>query len=161
CVLLRINPDDTWDTIVGPKGLSGFEAGFNNRNNAYLWSLQEHEGWLYAGTADFTSILQGVADNLDNAVALLIRSQLGKAADQELASSKRAPGVVGVVTQGGGDLWKSQDGVHWTPVFTNGLGDTYNWGVRTMQSVDGKLYVGIANPWDGFEIWCGSEDGQE
>ncbi|MCC6696855.1 MAG: hypothetical protein IT365_14590 [Candidatus Hydrogenedentes bacterium] len=157
CVLLRINPDDTWDTIVGPKGLSGFDAGFNNRNNAYLWSLQEHEGWLYAGTADFTSILQGVVDNLDDAVALLIRSQLGKAAELDV---KRAPGVVGVVTQGGGDLWKSQDGVHWTPVFTNGLGDTYNWGVRTMQSVDGKLYVGIANPWDGFEIWCG-EDSQE
>ncbi|NUM54512.1 MAG: hypothetical protein HUU46_12770 [Candidatus Hydrogenedentes bacterium] len=152
CVLLRINTNDTWDVIVGPGGLSGFDAGFNNRNNAYLWSLVEHNGWLYAGTADFTSVLQGVVDNLDDFFALAVR-RLGERAAQELLDAKRGPGLVGVVTQGGADLWRSQDGVHWTPVFRNGLGDTYNFGVRTLTSVDGVLYLGMANLWDGLEMW--------
>lgn len=152
CVLLRINQDDTWDVIVGPGGLSGYDAGFNNINNAYLWSLHEHEGWLYAGVADFTSVLQASLDNLGGLFA-------SKASDGSgaFAGAKRDPALVGPLTQGGGDLWKSHDGVHWTPVFTNGLGDTYNWGVRTMQSVDGRLYLGLANPWDGFEIWRGPQ----
>jgi len=160
CVLLQINEDDTWNTIVGPKGLSGYGPGFNNVNNAYLWCLQEYDGWLYAGTADFTSVQQAVVDNWGNLIAFAI-GRLGKTTAPGPTETKRAPGVVGVVTQGGGDLWKSQDGVHWTPVFTNGLGDTYNWGVRTMQPVNGELYLGLANPWDGFEIWRGSKDSQK
>lgn len=155
CVLLRINKNDTWDTIVGPDGLSGYGPGFDNRNNAYLWNMVEHDGWLYAGTADFTSIQQAFIDNLDTFVRLIIQ-RLGEQATQHFAdAAKREPGLVGVLTQGGADLWKSQDGVQWTPVFKNGLGDTYNFGVRTMQSVDGELYLGVANLWDGFEIWRG------
>jgi hypothetical protein len=159
-VLLRINPDDTWDTIVGPKGLSGFREGFNNRNNAYLWSLQEHEGWLYAGTTDFSSIKQAFVDSLSNLGPELI-SLLDKTAEQESADAKRKHNLIGELTQGGGDLWKSQDGVHWTPVFTDGLGNAYNFGVRNIRSVNGKLYLGLANPWEGFEIWRGPKDTQE
>ena len=160
CVLLRINADDTWDTIVGSGGLSGYGPGFDNRNNAYLWWLEEHEGWLYAGTADFTCIQQAVVDNWGNLIPFAI-DRLGKTTAQDRTETKRAPGVVGTLTQGGGDLWKSHDGVHWTPVFTNGLGDTYNWGVRIMQSVNGELYLGLANPWDGLEIWRGPKNTQE
>jgi hypothetical protein len=160
CVLLRINADDTWDTIVGPGGLSGYGPGFDNRNNGYLWWLEEHDGWLYAGTADFTCMQQAVVDNLGNIIPFVI-DRLGKTTAQESTETKRAPGVVGVLTQGGGDLWKSQDGVHWTPVFTNGLGDTYNWGVRIMPSVNGELYLGMANPWDGLEIWRGLKNTEE
>lgn len=155
-VLLRINEDDTWDTIVGPNGLSGYGPGFNNRNNAYLWWMEEHEGWLYAGTADFTCIQQAVVDNWGDLIRFAI-DRIGKGSTSASSRTKRAPGVIGVATQGGGDLWKSRDGVHWVPVFTNGLGDTYNWGVRIMQSVNGELYLGMANPWDGLEMWRASQ----
>ena len=158
CVLLRINKDDTWDVIVGEGGLSGYDAGFNNLNNAYLWSLVEHDGWLYAGTCDFTSVYQAAVDNLDEFAALIVR-RLGERAAQEFLQNKRAPGVVGVLTQGGADLWRSPDGIHWSPVFLNGLGDTYNFGVRTLTSVDGDLYLGMANPWDGLEVWRGTNIG--
>lgn len=160
CVLIRINDDDTWDTIVGPDGLSGYGAGFDNRNNGYLWWLEEHEGWLYAGTCDFTSQRQAVFDTWVDFVAQFI-GLFGETAEHRFAEVKRDPGLVGIVSQGGGDLWKSEDGVHWIPVFRNGLGDTFNWGVRIMQSVNGVLYLGLANPWDGFEIWSGTEDAQE
>ncbi|MBM3290110.1 MAG: hypothetical protein FJY92_08170 [Candidatus Hydrogenedentes bacterium] len=63
------------------------------------------------------------------------------------------------MTQGGADLWRSPDGIHWSPVFLNGLGDTYNFGVRTLTSVAGDLYLGVANPWDGLEIWRGCNIG--
>jgi hypothetical protein len=160
CVLIRINDDDSWDTIVGPGGLSGYDAGFNNRYNGYLWCLQEYDGALYAGTADFTSVLQAAVDNLGDSATLLPELR-EKAEDRAHDEAKREPGVVGVLTQGGGDLWKSQDGVQWTPVFTNGLGDTYNWGVRNMEPIDGQLYLGLANPWEGLEIWRGTINSQE
>jgi hypothetical protein len=31
----------------------------------------------------------------------------------------------------------------------------YNYGVRTMVSVDDYLYLGLANPFDGLEVWRG------
>ena len=154
CVLLRINPDDTWDTIVGPNGLSGYSEGFNNDKNGYLWSMGEHEGWLYAGTCDFNSIKQAFVDNVGHSAPALIR-QIFKTTGQKQSSSNRGSGLVGAVTQGGGDLWKSQDGVHWSPVFKNGLGNSYNFGVRQICSAKGRLYLGLANPWQGFEIWRG------
>ena len=69
---------------------------------------------------------------------------------------------------GGGDLWKSCDGVHWVPVTLNGFGNHPNYGIREVIPVqkDGEdmaLAVGTANPftgrpnggcevwWDGFE----------
>ena len=69
--------------------------------------------------------------------------------------SKRAVSPLSALTHAGGDLYKSPDGVHWTPVFTQGLGDPYNYGVRTMVSVGDDLFLGMANPFDGLEIWRG------
>jgi hypothetical protein len=64
--------------------------------------------------------------------------------------------VLSRVTQAGAALYKSADGVNWTPVFKDGLGDPYNWGVRTMVSADGFLYLGLTNSIDGLEIWRGA-----
>ena len=59
--LIRINPNDSWESIAGnarlaPYGLifplSGLGDGFGNPFNAHIWRLQEHNGVLYAGTND-------------------------------------------------------------------------------------------------------------
>ncbi len=43
CDIIRINEDDSWDTIVGPRSLSGYASGFNHFTNSYLWWMEEHD----------------------------------------------------------------------------------------------------------------------
>jgi len=152
CDLIRISPDDSWETIVGPDSLSGYDSGFNRRTNTYLWWMVEHDGDLYASTWDFASVAQVVADNLDLVGDAFIAIR-GLLEEGGLPSFKRTPTVVSTLTEGGADLYRSADGVTWTSVFTDGLGDPYNYGVRTMVSAEGCLYLGMANPFDGLEIW--------
>ena len=65
--LIRINADDTWDVIVGEprdvdghrrEPLSGLRSGFGNFFNGYMWALAAHNGWLYAGTNDWSVMLR-------------------------------------------------------------------------------------------------------
>lgn len=51
----------------------------------------------------------------------------------------------------GADLWKTEDGIVWEPVTLNGFDNPNNYGFRTM--VNGSLYVGTANPFQGCEVW--------
>lgn len=51
----------------------------------------------------------------------------------------------------GADLWKTEDGVVWKPVTLNGFGDPNNYGVRNMVEAN-RLYVGLANPFEGLQI---------
>ena len=53
--IIRINADDTWETVVGPESISGFNSGFDHWPNTYIWSMTVHEGWLYAATYDQVS----------------------------------------------------------------------------------------------------------
>lgn len=173
CEIIRIHPDDAWEVIVGPNSLSGYEGGFGNRFNAYTWWLEEHEGQLYAGTFDTTSILQfavdhpGLVKEIFSSIPSIIErgkplidEYLGRKSD---TGAKRLPTLLSELISAGGDLYKSADGVHWSPVFTDGLGNPYNYGVRTMVSVGETLYLGMTNPFEGLEIWrsCPPSDGMQ
>ena len=46
----------------------------------------------------------------------------------------------------GFDLYRSFDGENWVPVSTNGMGNPYNMGLRTMASTPHGLFLGTANP---------------
>src|SRR3546814_15552800 len=37
--------------------LSGITPGFDNLFNGYVWRMQVHEGWLYASTMSWASLL--------------------------------------------------------------------------------------------------------
>jgi nucleoside-diphosphate-sugar epimerase len=77
-------------------------------------------------------------------------------------------------------MWRSRDGIEWSPVTTNGFGNPYNYGGRTLVSTSGGLLVGTANPFapetpaqlatgwgyapnprGGAEVWCGSAPAPE
>ena len=148
CDIIRIDADDNWETIVGPHSLSGYDSGFNYFTNAYCWQLKEHEGWLYAGTWDDGSTLADLLYNLPS---------LGQYPPSQ---TKRLPDTLLTreawlrATEAGGDIFKTQDGVHWFPVTQDGLGNRNNYGWRNMLSTpDGSFYLGSANPYDGLEIW--------
>jgi hypothetical protein len=135
--LIRVNPDDTWDLVVGnprytPDGwklpLSGFGSGFGNVFNGHMWRLQVHNNQLYVGTFDSSTTYK------DNVALLPILQPLM-----------------------GFDLWRTPDGVDFYPVSTTGFGDMFNFGVRSMDSTPYGLFVGTANYYYGVQIWQSPE----
>ena len=131
--VLRIHTDDSWDVIVGdpretPDGveepLSGRRSGFGNFFTGHIWRLQEHEGELFAGTWDASTLLRNVP-----LIGAFARWQAGF------------------------DLWRSDDGVSWQRVTKSGLGRPFNDGVRGLVSTPFGLFLGTVNPWEGTEVW--------
>lgn len=156
--IIRIDADDNWETVVGENGLSGWDSGFDYPFNAYLWQLEEHDGWFYASTWDQSTALMAAVRELGLPAVI---EQICALTSGELPSisldptSGFEPGLLDRLLHTGGDLYKSRDGINWCPVTTNGLGNRANYGIRTLTSVGGFLYLGFANPWDGLEMWRG------
>jgi hypothetical protein len=152
CDIIRINEDDSWETIVGPESLSGYESGFNHFTNSYLWWMEEHDGWLYASTFDQGTLLSGILGNFDGVLDFL-----QGAINKELEAND----YYGVL-HAGGDIFKTCNGVDWYPVTMDGMNDPRNYGWRTMKSCpDGYLYVGSANTTTGSQVWRARERGRD
>ncbi len=139
--VIRIHPDDSWDLVVGEARdtadgykfpLSGMGPGFDNPFAGYIWSMAAHDGWLYVGT-------------FDSAIFTLWADPQRQSLDQRI--KLRLMGVENFVQERAGfELWRSNDGIHWTSVTQNGFGNPYNYGVRTMMSTPIGLFIGTANP---------------
>jgi hypothetical protein len=139
--IFRINADGSWELCVGdsrptPQGykqsLSGLPAGFGNFFSGYLWRMAVHDGWLYAGTMEW-SVTMTYTDLSKRPP--LVRKLFGSVGADNI-----------VRQQGGFDLWRSSDGAHWIPVSKRGFDNPYNYGVRTMVSTPHGFFVGTANP---------------
>lgn len=169
--VIRINADDSWDLIAGDfrviggralEPLSGLRAGFGNFFNGYIWSLGVHEGWLYAGTYDWSLTMRWAL--LDPTLKKVHR--LFEILNPEIV----------VENEGGADLWRSNDGENWLPVTRQGFGNPYNIGIRNIVSSPMGLFVGtgnlfgprvavraqegwqyIDNPDGGLEVWLGKD----
>jgi len=162
--LIRIAPDDTWDVVAGdpretPHGfkapISGLGAGFGNPFAMYVWRMEEHEGWLYAGINDATTLLRYTP-----------RSRLGPSMVRWVDQQGGVEKILG--TDGGCDLWGTRDGIHWTCLTRTGFGNPCNNGVRTLKSTPVGLFVGTMNFFTeakdpatgelrgGTEIWLGT-----
>lgn len=139
--MIRIHPDLSWDLIVGesrdtPDGykeaLSGYLPGFDNFFNGYFWRMCEHRGWLYMGTFEWSALL-GYAN----------RSRW----PQPFTNIVNSVGEQTMLDHHSGfDLYRSYDGENWVPVTTNGMGNPYNIGLRTLVSTPHGLFLGTANP---------------
>lgn len=139
--LIRLWPDGRWDLIVGderttPDGFkpcrSGYMAGFDNFFNGYFWRMAEHDGWLYLSTFEWSSVL-GYANRRRWPEAF---ANIVNAVDPRHMLENHS----------GFDLYRSFDGENWVPVTTNGMGNPYNMGLRTMVSTPFGLALGTANP---------------
>jgi hypothetical protein len=131
--LVRVNPDDTWDLIVGeprftPQGLkrplSGLGIGFGSWFNGHFWRMANHDGHLYLGTWDWSVGLKGLKD-LDTLFGF----------------------------QYGFDLYRSEDGIHWTALSKTGLGDGHNYGGRSFESTPYGLFLGTARQRGGLQVF--------
>jgi hypothetical protein len=135
--LIRINPDDSWDLIVGrarqaPDGwklpLSGFDSGFDWPFNVHMWRMQEHNGALYVGTLDQSTRLRDIPG---------MQEQLGHGF--------------------GFDLYSTIDGIHFEPITTTGFGDPLQIGLRTFASTPIGLFSGGVSYWQGLRLWRGTK----
>ncbi len=57
-------------------------------------------------------------------------------------------GINGVAT-----LLRTDDLIAWTPVFTDGLGNSNNTNVSSMAEFNGYFYIGLRNVTEGGEVW--------
>ncbi len=140
--MVRLDPADNVEVVAGPGSVAGVGSGFGDVNNGYLWSLEVHRGELYCGTWHSASVPPILGYYLND----ILRSE-------KLNLFKPVPDLWDVWTGKGAQLWVSADGANWYPVFTHGLGNPDHYGVRTMASVDDKLYVGLANIFDGLQVF--------
>lgn len=167
--VIRVDRSDNWELIVGgnpvvptqpitgTRGLplSGYPSGFGNISNAYCWQIQAQGDELYLGTFSwsvlippFLPLLPQILANIQEAPNLNSDILINLLKSVSNILMKLGRGVLGF------DLWKTRDGIHWTPVSLNGLGNPHNYGVRMLYlAINGNLYLGTANPFDGLEVW--------
>ncbi len=131
--MLRINPDDSWDVVMGgeretPFGwkfpISGFMPGFGNFFNGHIWRMAVFDNQLFVGTFDASTIQKDHPD--------------------------RGPNLRPVM---GFDLYRSVNGRDFIPVTRTGFDDRFNFGVRNMEATPYGLFLGTANYYYGLQIW--------
>jgi len=152
CDVIRIDENDNWETIVGSNSVSGYDSGFGQFSNGYLWMMEEHDGWLYAGTFDNAVVIAMLVEQNPEILVDMIKYLVTGESPFDGLLPKQ-PSWADLLFDAGADLYKTRDGDTWEPVFTDGLGDPNNYGVRTMKSVGDCLYLGMSNPFDGLEVW--------
>ena len=153
--IIRVRPDDSWELVVGeqrntPEGykspLSGYDAGFNRIYNGYMWKMAEYNGYIYAGTLNWCSMLPFLdLSKLPYAKKMNVR---------RIGIDKMMENFAGC------HLWRSKNGSEWEPVTQHGFGNPYNQGIRTLTSTPHGLFIGVSNPF-GPEIASSTPDGWE
>ena len=167
--IYRFGKDDDWELITGDPSenmdlssnrifqarLGNYGGGFFNPNLLqvlagdtenysflqYVWRMEPYEGKLYATTFDIRVFLRYFTnfvtdpDKLGEIETLLSRIDLYN------------PDPAGT------NIYSSEDGISWTPVITDGFGDPYNYGGRTIKATEKGLFVGTANPFWGAQVW--------
>jgi pimeloyl-ACP methyl ester carboxylesterase len=133
--MVRIRGDDTWDLVAGeprntPVGMkypiSGIGQYFGNYFNGHFWQMKESSTGLHMGTWDWSVGLT------------------------------RTPFNQFINSNYGFDLLRTKDGVYWTLVSYQGMGDGINFGGRSMELTPFGLTLGTARPDGGAQLWLES-----
>jgi hypothetical protein len=151
--LIRINPDDTWEVVVGepravplPNGgsewkypISGLDAGFGHSLNDHAWQMDDAYRFLYVGTYN-----SSIAFKDDPVYGPLLRHNMGA------------------------HLYRSAEGWYYSPVTTNGFtdpsdpwGGRFDYGIRTMATTPHGVFLGTANDHYGLAIYRASTRGSK
>lgn len=142
--IIRINPDDSWDLVVGsprqvplPDGttewkypISGLDAGFGHSLNDHAWQMDDPFRFLYVGTYNAS-----IASKDDPIHGPLLNHNMGA------------------------HLYRSPDGWYYSAITTDGFshlqdphGGRYDYGIRTMASTPHGAFFGTANDHYGLTI---------
>ncbi len=143
--IVRINPDDTWDLVVGaPRSVpaangssamkypsSGLEAGFGLTLNDHAWQMDDPFRYLYIGTYNAST-----AARFDSNYGPLLAANMGA------------------------QLYRTQDAWYFSPMTLNGftdkgdpLGGKFDYGFRSMAYTPHGMFVGSVNDYYGLMIF--------
>jgi hypothetical protein len=143
--LIRINPDDTWDLVVGPPRavplpdggvewkypVSGLDAGFGHTLNDHAWQMDDPYRFLYVGTYNAS-----ITWKHDPVYGPLLAHNMGA------------------------HLYRTQEGWYFSPITTNGfatfsdpLGGPFDYGIRTMATTPHGAFFGTVNDYYGLMIF--------
>jgi len=154
----------SWERVVN--------GGLDDPKNYIMRSSAVHNGYLYFGTQNVDT-----SNYMTTTGAVVIRSATGAAGswakviasgfgdiNNSLVSSLLS--FNGYLYAGtarwntsGVQVWRCQtcDGAaDWEKVVDGGFGDPYNWGMSTLHSDNGVLYLVIGNGNTGIEVWRSS-----
>ncbi|MCC6587051.1 MAG: hypothetical protein IT168_10200 [Bryobacterales bacterium] len=140
--IIRINPDDTWDLVVGSPRFDGLasrwkypisnlDAGFGHTLNDHAWQMSDPYNYMYTGTYNATT-----GSRNDPVFGPLLQHNMGA------------------------HLYRTPDDWYYSAVTTNGFatpsdpfGGKFDYGIRTMASTSYGLFVGTANDYYGTQIF--------
>jgi hypothetical protein len=152
--IIRVSDDGSWRVMVGDTrdsehGLirprSGLPGGFGNLFSGYIWRMAVHDGWLYAGTMEWS-------------VTMDYAEMEGR--PHKVKTVMTSVGQANIVSaQSGFDFWRTSDGENWVAVDRRGMENPYNYGLRTLASTPHGLFIGTANPF-GPRVLTRTADGE-
>ncbi|HUA34085.1 MAG TPA: hypothetical protein VMA09_10805 [Candidatus Binataceae bacterium] len=138
-------------------------AGFGNVFNAYTWSMATFNNNLYIGTFDWSIVIATLADSV-TAETGIRALQTGPNTVQSLSNFFNNGFFANniAIYAPGADIWRFQDDTSPAVAETlDGLGNPFNYGIRTMVADANALWMGTANPFNleipdgGWELWQG------
>jgi hypothetical protein len=130
-------------------------VGFGDANNQNLNTLAVFEDQLYAAVTNGVSGLEIWRSSSGDPGTWMQVNEDGfdgwGSGDVEL---KTFQGYLyaGFANDLGSQLWRTDDGTAWEPVFTDGLGYPNN-GRISMAEFNGEFYLSFRNIWEGGQIW--------
>jgi len=168
--------------VIGNQRAGFFPVGDWQKDNLsfnqYIWWMTQYDGKLYASTWDLNvfkknnpamvvvNLLMAVLDSYGGALSLDDGFSLGMIPRLLLgipgaiwAMLKTIPMWFSVAkyiewtNPPGFDLFVSEDGVNFSPVTVNGLGNGENYGGRVLLPTQYGLFVCTANPFGGAQVW--------
>ena len=146
--VVRINPDDTWDVVVGPPRvvptpdggvewkypLSGLDNGFGHTPNDHVWQMGDVSGDLFLGTYNSTT-------------------------------GTRNDPVIGpkLIHNMGAHLYRTSEGWYYSAITTNGfanlgdpMGGKFDYGIRSIVNTPHGVFLGLTNDHFGLSIIRGN-----
>jgi hypothetical protein len=136
----RIGPDGRWDLIVGAARDANTMAAYPNFN------CQRQGDWCLPLSGRGPSF---GPDPFTRGAALYFWQLLVHDGFFYLGTAENGQGG-GLGTCGspgeGFDLWQSHNGIDWSLVFDDGLGNPCNYGARKLESTPLGMFLGTANP---------------
>jgi len=152
--VLRIDADDQVELLVGATRdpgtldeivpLTGMGPGFDYGANVYSWTARVHDDALYLGTFDAaTLVLDPLEEMFGGEIPAKFEDLLMDGLSEDTDRWR------------GFDYYRTTDGLEWTTISVDGLGNPENYGVRSMATSEWGLLMGAANPVDGFEMFLG------
>ncbi len=139
-------------------------GGLGDANNTGFNALAIFSGSLFAATTNMTSgveIWRRLAGDVDS-WQQKNSDGFGKGATAQDVTMDVYDGHlyvgVGRSASQAAELWRADESLAWTDVFTDGLGNPNNSNVSAMAEFGGYFYVGLRNMTEGGEVWR-SENG--